>query len=156
MNDLKMNLVFEVPVSRVYNTIAYEGERWWSLFSELNDKIGEVSYFSFPKAGFFAHMKNKTLQPNKLIEWECVESKHPEETGWSDLHDWEGTEVHFMIESDGKDSSVLHFTHRGINPKKECYDSCQSGWNYYLNQSLRGYLEKGRGMPYSDNTEDNI
>ena len=41
----------------------------------------------------------------------------------------------------------LRFRHAGLNPRLECFNQCQAGWNYYL-PSLRAYAETGTGTPY--------
>lgn len=101
-------------------------------------------------------MKITKLEPNKLVEWECVDSRHPKDSGWSDLRDWVGTKIRFEIDAAGPYSSRLNFVHFGLVPKLECYKSCEIAWAYYLNVSLRDLLEKGKGKPYNDDSEDNI
>lgn len=152
MDDFKLELKLNAPAADVYDAIARKDgpTNWWTRLSEVSEEVGGVSRFKFPKADFFADMKVLTLEPNRLIEWECVDSKHAENSGWSDLRDWVGTKVRFEIVPNGSHASTLKFTHVGLIPKLECYNSCDSAWRYYLNESLRSLVEKGEGKPFED------
>ena len=92
-------------------------------------------------------MKIVKLEPPRLLEWECVDSKHNENTGYTDLSDWIGTKIRFEIKDLGNGKSQLDFTHFRFN-QLECHDVCSSGWSFFLNESLRGYLENGIGQPW--------
>ena len=147
--DYRMQLRFAVPGERLFTALTTEnGVRgWWTEFCEVSDKVSGVSSFRFPAAGFFAVMRTLRRESPKLLEWECIDSKHDESTGYSDLRDWVGTRILFEIRDDGKGHSELGFTHFRLG-ELECLDSCRSGWTFFLNESLRGYLEKGQGQPW--------
>lgn len=51
------------------------------------------------------------------------------------------------------DGGELHFRHRGLTPALDCIEECTRGWDHFL-QSLRTYVEMGRGMPLGSE-EDN-
>ncbi len=155
MSDLEFRLKLAAPASRVYEAIR-DGSKWWTRFAQIDNAIGGVSRFRFPRAGFYAAMKTVATEPGRLVEWECVEQAHAQDSGFVDLHDWQGTRVRFALEPDGEDRCVLHFTHVGLTPRLECHDTCKSAWSFYLNESLRGYVEQDRGQPFSDDSEDNI
>jgi uncharacterized protein YndB with AHSA1/START domain len=110
---------------------------WWSgLYSEeysgetekLNDE------FSF-RAGDGAHYSKQKLVeviPNKKVVWLITES---ELTFLEKTDEWVGTKVIFEIsEKDGK--TQLVFTHEGLTPEIECYDSCAPAWSMYLQDKL--------------------
>lgn len=158
MSHLRMTLRFNAPVSRLYEALSSrEGPRgWWTRFCEVSEEVGGVSRFRFPAAGFFADMRVTRLEPGQLVEWECVDSRHPPHTGWGKLDDWIGTTVRFRVGGRGGRASTLEFEHQGLTPDLECFDACESGWSFYLNQSLRSYLERGSGQPYADDSENNI
>lgn len=72
---------------------------------------------------------------------------HNESTGYTDLRGWVGTKIRFEISDLGNGKSQLDFTHFRLN-QLECLTSCSSGWWFFHNESLRGYLEKDKGQPY--------
>jgi hypothetical protein len=53
-----------------------------------------------------------------------------------DKSEWNGTKLTFDIARRGEQTEV-RFTHVGLLPEGECYDSCSSAWRFYINTSLR-------------------
>lgn len=49
--------------------------------------------------------------------------------------------------------SKVIFTHQGLVPELECFDVCQTGWDYFLG-SLKDYLETGKGNPFEEETAE--
>lgn len=156
--NFTLDLTFKAPVDQLYHALASkEGPRaWWTEFCETSDTVGGVSKFRFPKAGFFAHMQIADLKENELVEWNCVDSRHPKDSQFSDLRDWVGTTIRFRCEPIDETTSRLRMEHVGLTPEQDCYETCRSGWSHYLGHSLRSLLETGRGKPYADDSEDNI
>jgi len=46
-----------------------------------------------------------------------------------------------------KNSTTIHFTHIGLVPEFECFDSCVKGWDQYVKGSLLKLLTEGKGQP---------
>lgn len=149
-SDLRMVLRFAVPVDKLEEQFgSAEGVRhWWTDFCEMEPKVGGMASFRFPKAGFYATTRIARLEPGR-IEWKVVDSKHPKDSGFDNLRDWEGTTLRFEIEPLDSARSQLTFTHAGLAPL-ECFGVCSNSWAYYLNDSLRDYLERGGGKPYRE------
>ena len=153
--DFQLHLQFAVPSEHLFEALATNdgAQCWWTKFSEVSGNVGGQSSFHFPSYGFFAVMKILRRESPRLLEWECIDSKHNESTGYTDLRDWVGTRIRFEIRDFGIGKSQLNFTHFGLN-QLECLTSCSSGWAFFLNESLRGYLEKGKGQPYDKERSD--
>ena len=110
---------------------------WWSgYYSEdikgdtekLNDE------FSF-RAGDGAHYSKQKLVEvilNKKVVWLITDSK----LDFLEKKDeWTGTKVVFDIST--KDNKTqLVFTHNGLIPEIECYNSCAPAWSQYLQNKL--------------------
>lgn len=148
--DFTLQLQFAVPGKEVFNALTSpEGiTRWWTIFCDVNPRVGNVSSYHFPKAGFHAVMRTLTLESPRLIEWECIDSKHADSNGYSNPHDWIGTKIRFSIQDLDEGKSRLDFTHFRLN-ELECFEACSNGWSFFLNESLRGYLEQGQGEPWN-------
>ncbi len=147
--DFELQLQFAATSERVFAAVAtIEGTKgWWTKFSEGSEEIGGRSSYRFPGAGFFAEMRTVRRDFPRLLEWDCVDSRHDPSTGYSDLTDWIGTRIRFEVQDLGNGESRLDFIHSGLN-ELECISACSSGWRFFLDESLRGYLEKGRGQPW--------
>ncbi|MBY6036611.1 SRPBCC domain-containing protein [Fictibacillus nanhaiensis] len=156
-NDVQYKLTLPVSAEKVYKAVATEeGVRdWWTKFADVGTKVGDLAEFRFPHAGFYAEAKIQSLIPNKLVEWNVIDSMHPEQTGFLNLRDWVGTTIKFEIESKAEEESVLHFTHIGLSEKLECFEACERGWSSYLS-SLEQLLVRGVGKPYTDDSTNNI
>lgn len=152
-----MKLSLPVPVEKIYEAVStQEGVRkWWTQFATVGNKIGSIAEFGFPKAGFYVRAEIQTLQSNQVVEWNVIDSMHPEASGFSNLRDWEGTIIRFEMEKVSVEDSVLNFTHIGLSEELECYHVCERGWTSYLS-SLRQLLVSGKGNPYADDSENNI
>jgi hypothetical protein len=75
-----------------------------------------------------------------------IDSHVPRDSGFVDLNDWNGTRIRFDLCEIPGGRSRLHLTHFGLK-LKECLGVCTGGWSFYLNDSLRGYLEAGAVKP---------
>ena len=118
---------------------------WWSgYYSEeikgdtekLNDE------FSF-RAGSGAHYSRQKLVeviPNKKVVWLVTDSK----LDFLEKKDeWTGTKVIFDISTKGN-KTELAFTHEGLTPEIECYNSCAPAWSQYLQNKLLPLITKGK------------
>ena len=148
MKDFKRVLEFNAEQHKLYEAVATsEGIRhWWTREVEGRDGVGEVLVMRFPSAGFFAKMKILALEPDRCVEWQCLDAEHPAKLGFRDLRDWRETFIRFDLSGLASGKSRLAFTHQGLG-ELECYDVCSDNWSFYLNESLRGYLETGMGQP---------
>ena len=63
-----------------------------------------------------------------------------------DESEWKGTNIVFEISKKG-DKTELRFTHKGLAPAFECYDSCSSAWGMLVNGNLRRLIATGKPQP---------
>jgi hypothetical protein len=77
------------------------------------------------------------LIPGSKIAWLVIES---ELSFIKNKNEWTGTNIIFEISPvDGK--TELRFAHLGLTEVIECYTNCSKAWNFYINESLREYIE---------------
>jgi hypothetical protein len=62
---------------------------------------------------FVNKIKVSKLTPNKVVEWECVES----------IDEWVGTTIVFELE-DKDEKTLLRFTHGGWNEITDMFAGC--------------------------------
>ena len=81
--------------------------------------------------------------PGKRVAWHVLD-------GYlkfvSDTEEWTGTDITFDIVPTASGSEV-RFTHVGLHPESECFESCSTAWGFYINSSLRKLIESGKGEP---------
>lgn len=146
--DFRLDLRFGAPAADLYAQFATEAgiRNWWTINCEMEERVGGRAAFRFPGSGFYAVVRIARLEPGRLVEWECLDNQHPENAGFADLKDWIGTRMRFEIEEADGGASRLVFTHAGLGAL-ECHGVCSSAWSFFLNESLRRYLETGTGAP---------
>ena len=137
-------LIVDQTPEEVFNAVRNVRE-WWSGYysedikgdtEELNDE------FSF-RAGSGAHYSRQKLVeviPNKKVVWLITDSK----LDFLEKKDeWTGTKVSFDISTKGN-KTELAFTHEGLTPEIECYNSCAPAWSQYLQNKLLPLISKGK------------
>jgi uncharacterized protein YndB with AHSA1/START domain len=149
-DDFRLTYEFAAPAENVYRQFATQAGigNWWTAYCQMEERVGGRAAFRFPSSDFYAIVEIARLDPGRAVEWVVIDSQHPAESGFVDLHDWVGTRISFEMEPVAPDRTVLHLTHFGLQPK-ECFGVCSSAWAFFVNQSLRGYLETGAGQPHS-------
>jgi len=71
-----------------------------------------------------------------------------------DKSEWKGTTIRFEVSGTAGDAAgekaggtTLIFTHEGLTAHYECYEICRDAWTHYIQESLRGLIETGKGQP---------
>lgn len=135
--DFKQTILSNESPEKVFQVVT-NVRSWWSGFHNEefegnSEKLHDE--FSF-KAGNGAHYSKQQLievVPNQKIVWLVIDShlsflKKPNE--------WTGTKVIFEITTSGE-QTLLSFTHQGLTPEIECYNSCAPAWSQYLKEKLK-------------------
>lgn len=145
--DFTATLLVDKSPEEVFNAVN-NVRNWWSGFyseeikgdtEKLNDE------FTFRAGGGAHYSKQKLVEviPNKKVVWLVTES---ELSFLKKRNEWTGTKVIFEIsEKDAK--TQLRFTHEGLVPAIECYDSCSPAWSKYIKDKLLPLITLGDGQP---------
>ncbi len=125
----------------VFKIITSDVSKWWGgkdltgSSTKLNDE-------------FVVHHKGAHFSKQKLIEV-IPENKNIWQVAEGTLHwlpydqqEWKNTKMIFEISSKGN-KTVLHFTHYGLVPAKECYAKCEQGWTMVIKDWLFHYITEG-------------
>jgi activator of Hsp90 ATPase-like protein len=119
---------------------------WWSGEIEgSTDTLGAQWTYSYKKV-HRTTQKITELVPGKKIVWHVTDSQI---NFVRDKSEWDGTEIVFEI-AKKDEKTEIRFTHVGLVPTIECYDGCSGAWGFYVNESLRDLIAKGRGQPNPD------
>ncbi len=131
----------------VFNAITKEIDKWWTTSSNKASKVGDELTVRFGERTYKVMKVTKAIH-SESISWEVTEANIDHE-GFSKTDEWVGTTINWKIEQSPNGSRVL-FLHEGLVPTFECYKACQGGWNYFL-ESLKDFLDTGKGNPYDNN-----
>jgi uncharacterized protein YndB with AHSA1/START domain len=137
-NNCTVTMEVSASPEVVFRSITHDVAKWWGgkdlegNSTDLNDEF----IINHPGA-HYSKQELVELVPNKKIVWLVTEST----MSWlkNDQHEWANTRMIFEISTKG-DTTVLHFTHEGLVPDKECYDLCQQGWNTVIKDYLFNWI----------------
>jgi|SRR5215831_11454261 len=116
---------------------------WWSGEIEgSTDRLGAEFTYRYEDV----HRSKQRITefiPGKKVVWHVVEAQL---SYVKDKSEWKGTDIVFEISrKDGR--TELRFTHKGLVPAKECYDSCSSAWGTLVKGNLRNLITTGKVQP---------
>lgn len=135
-NSFTTTLTVDQSPKEVYDAIL-NVRGWWSgLYGEdiqgsTNKLNGE---FTFQAGGGVHYTKQKLVEATegKRVVWLVTDAKL---TFLDKTDEWVGTKLIFDITRKGA-STIVTFTHDGLTPDVECYDSCSPAWQQYMQEKL--------------------
>jgi hypothetical protein len=152
MNEANYKKTIEVNGSDIeaYSALTIGIENWWTKPDSPINEIGDCAKFTFPPSQSYWVFQATKLIPNSRVELECIEAFHLHEGQPKEIEtEWLATKVVFEIEPK-ESSTLIHFEHIGLNSELLCFDICEAGWNYFFLNSLKEYLETGKGSPHRE------
>ena len=142
MEDKSFTTTIEVAKSKneVFNAIK-EVSKWWNSedFEGNSSNLNDEFIIHHPNQHYSKQRLIEVL-PGKKIVWLVTESK----LYWleNNKEEWTNTKMIFDITTQG-DKTILHFTHEGLVPTKECYAMCEKGWTMIIKDWLFHFITVG-------------
>ena len=140
------NFTATIEVSKspqsVFKSITNDVAKWWGgkdlkgNSTKLNDE-----FIIHHEGTHYSKQKLVEVIPDKKIVWHVTEGT----LHWlqNDKHEWTNTKMISEITTKG-DKTVLHFTHEGLVPEKECYAKCEQGWSMVIKDWLFHFITDGK------------
>ena len=117
--------------------------KWWSKdYEGSSTKLNDEFVICHPDRHYSKQKLIKVI-PDKKVVWLVTDSK----LNWieKDNYEWTNTKMVFEITTNGN-KTVLHFTHEGLVPEKECYARCEQGWNMVIKEWLFNFITDGKAI----------
>lgn len=140
MNDQSLSIAFTVDEDpdQVFAAINDVRSWWAGDIDGITDKIG--SEFTYTYEDMHRSTQRITdLVPGRLVTWRVVEGSI---RFVDDETEWTNTVIRFDITPRGPRTEV-RFTHVGLVPDSQCFDSCSTAWSHYVGTSLRNRVSGG-------------
>ncbi len=117
--------------------------KWWTENLEGSSKnLNDVFTVRFGGDAFVTH-KVVDVVPDEKVVWLVTDCYLP----WlNHKTEWTNTKMSFEIRPENS-ATTIRFTHLGLVPDAECYDSCVKGWDQYVKGSLLNLITEGEGQP---------
>lgn len=112
---------------------------WWSGEHEgVADRVGDIFTYRY-KDLHYSKQQVTELVPGKRVAWHVTEARL---SFIADTEEWTDTTIAFDIAKTSGGTKVT-FTHMGLKPAVECYDTCSDAWTALIQGSLRQLIETG-------------
>ncbi len=144
--DFTTTLLVDESPKQVFNSIK-NVRGWWSgLYSEefegASYKLNDEFVFRGGGGAHYTKQKLVELIPDKRIVWLVTDSKL---TFVENETEWMGTKLCFDISVEGNKTKIV-FTHLGLVPEIECYNSCAPAWTKYVQERLLSWITIRKGV----------
>lgn len=132
-------LEIETSDKDAFEALSTKVGEWWGDQDKPVKQVGDVFTMSWGEPWY--QFKVVELIPNKLIVWECIDSKQIIGDLDGVEKEWVGTQLQWKIDKLDQNKIELRFNHKGLVPEFICYDFCSSTWDRFIEFNLKKYLE---------------
>jgi transposase InsO family protein len=115
---------------------------WWTTdFEGSTANLNDEFVIHHPGAHYSKQRLVENI-PGKKIVWLVTEGT----LDWleKDKSEWTNTKMVFELTPQGN-KTLLHFTHEGLTPEKDCYSRCCEGWSTVIMRRLYNYVTGAPG-----------
>ncbi len=138
--DFHRAITVNTSAAEVMKKISQVGHWWAKNFKGSAEKLNDKFTVTFGQT--FVDFQISEFVPDKKIVWKVTDCN----LHWIQAKkEWNGTEVVFEL-TPKNEAIQLDFTHVGLVPGVECYETCEEGWSGHI-ISLADFINKGVGRP---------
>jgi uncharacterized protein YndB with AHSA1/START domain len=138
MNDRSYRTHIEIAATprTIFNALG-DAAKWWTEDFEGSSKRLNDEFVIHHPGQHYSKQKVVEVVEDKRLVWLVTDSR----LSWlkGDQQEWTNTRIIFELSANG-DKTVLHFTHEGIVPEKECYARIGEGWSIVIGERLLNYI----------------
>lgn len=140
-SDFTTSILVENTPKEVFNAVNSPKKWWPGEITGSSAKINDEFTYSY-KDIHCSKQELIELSPDKKVIWLVTESRL---NYTEDINEWAGTKLVFEISVEGN-MTRLKFSHQGLSPEIECFESCSNSWSQIIQQSLYSLITTGKGL----------
>ena len=136
--DYHTSIMFDGTALEAFTAINSVTKWWTENLEGSSQKLNDEFTVHFGTT--WKIFKVTEFVPGKKVMWLVTDCYLP----WNvDKTEWKGTKIIFEISQKG-DKTQLRFTHEGIHPGVECFDSCSVAWTQLIQEGLYTLITTGK------------
>ena len=140
--DFSIAFTLEQTPGAVFKAINDVRSWWTGDVAGATDVLGAEFTYRYADMHYSKH-KITELIPGEKVVWTVLDG-HIDFVDNKD--EWIGTTIEFEI-ARKDERTEIRFTHVGLVPQNQCFNGCSNAWTYYINDSLRGLIEREMATP---------
>ncbi len=144
MTAQQFTIMFSVDQTpaQVFDAINNVGAWWSGEIEGDTDQPGAAFTYRY-KDMHSSKQQITEFIPGRKVVWRVVDSNLK---FTNTKNEWTGTDIVFEIaQKEGR--TELRFTHAGLAPNFECYNSCSNAWGRLVGANLRNLITSGKAQP---------
>lgn len=127
-----------------FKAITLQIADWWSVLDGSSNGLNDEFKVSFGEESYWKFKVISVIKSCEIV-WECIESHQDHNLKGIDA-EWLNTKLYWKI-SKVDSKTIIEFLHDGLISTGICYEVCSNGWDFYILDSLKNFLEFGEGKP---------
>lgn len=137
--DFTTTILVDQTPAQVFNAINNTRDWWSGEISGGTNKLNDEFTYRY-KDFHLSKQKIVEMIADQKVVWLVTESSI---NYAEDKNEWAGTKMIFDITKQG-DKTQLRFTHMGLVPAIECFDSCSNSWSQLIQDALFNLIVTGK------------
>ena len=138
-HDFTTTLLVDQSPAAVFNAVN-QPQNWWSGEIEGNSTRLNDEFTYRYKELHLSRQRVVEMIPDQKVVWLVTDSRI---NYTEDINEWTGTRISFEITEKG-DKTELRFSHIGLVPEIECFDSCSGAWTQLIQNGLFSLITTGK------------
>jgi len=143
--NYNQEVVVNASIQNAFVALAKSVYRWWGKTDKPVNKVGDEFRITFGET--FWKFRVVKFEENNNLSYECYDAHHVHEGVTGIETEWIGTTLNWSLE-EFEGQTKISFLHEGLVQDLNCYNICEGAWNFFILDSLKNYLETGKGSPH--------
>jgi len=139
-SDFTATILVDQTPEQVFSAINAPQAWWTGKIIGSTDKINDEFTYRY-KELHLSKQRIVEMIPDRKVVWLVIESQI---NYAEDKMEWTNTKIIFEIFELGN-KTQLRFTHQGLGPEVECFESCSNAWSQLIRQGLFSLITTGKG-----------